>query len=858
MKRGRAVAAVVFLLGGSTIAAAGPPADLFAECEARFAKDPQGEFSCGCFYSIATREPGQEDAVLGRLAAHLEGDPKNGCLLFTLGRIERLLHRPEAEGRLTAAAAAYAERALAGGETYARLNLTDLLVARGETPEAERQLDLAAAAATAGSAGPSGRPYLQAEVEVRRARLWLARGDPLEKVEALLRLAKSHVFPGGHDSLKRDTLEALGDVVHRLGRFDEAEAFFRRMIEVTLHTNWSGRSDVFGEAAARQNLAAVHLTRPPTPENREESRRLVEEALAAAERAGHYEVEAEARRLLGRLEGGPEGRRQIERSIEIASDLKDSFLLRQGLAALAAETVATDPAAARAYLARLAAVAPAVGEPDLELYGWPARFAVAWATLERPAAIAQVQEELRAIEALRAAPADSLTRAQVFSAWAEAYSWLAGRLLEAGDAARAFELLESRHARALLESSPAGPGPAPFATLEETRAALAEDEAFLYFQQSFERGVFGDFAGGSWLLVLTRGREPRIYRTPDPLELDPLVPAFVGRLAGAGEAGAGAARLEALVLGPALRELPPGVRRLILLPDQDLQLLPFAALRATPSGPSLAERYELAVAPSATLWLRWQARQTVAPRAVLALADPAASEGEEGFAPLPGARREARAAVAELGGASALRLGREASEAALASTDLGPFGILHFAVHAVHGRAGLRSERSALLLFPGAPGADGRLEPREIRRLPLSGKAVVLAACRGADGEVLAGEGALSLAHPFLGAGAEVVIASLWNLEDAAAARFGRRLYRQLGGGSSAGAAFAAAQRESIEAGEPPAFWAGLVLLGNAGWRLAPARPEPPSRWPWLAAPAAVLLITLVARRRRRARQLVT
>lgn len=837
-------------------AAAAAGADPLADCERRFAKDPQADFACGCFYSLGARGGPAGDAALEILAAHLGRDPGNSCLLFTLGRLERQLRRAGAEAHLSSAAAAYGESGRHEGETYARLNLGDLMVGDGRHAAAERELALAAAAA----ARVEGKAYLEAEVEVRRAGFHLERGDDLEQVELLLRQAEKKAFPGGHDSLQRDTLQSLGDVLHQLGRRDEAEAAYRRMIEVTLRKNSAGHGDLYGEAAARHNLALAAMSRPPSPANAALAAARFEEALAGAVAGHNLRIEADARRWLGRLRGGAAGIREIEQSLELATAAEDEFLLRLGLGALAAEVVEQDETRAAALVAKAEKIDL---ELELALYGWLDRLKVSWATHSREEAARLAMDELHAIEKLRGRQQDSLTRAELFSVWADAYSWLAGKLLEQaaadpGQLEAAFELLERRHARSLLENIAAESGAVPrFATLRETQASLAEDEAFLYFQQAYEKDVFGDFAGGSWLLVLTR-RAARIYRSADPLLIDPLVPTFAGLLAhGGASPGAAAANLEIALFGRALAELPAGVGRLVVVADEDLQLLPFAALRAEPGGSSLAERYQLSFAPSATLWRRWRSNSpSPAPRAALVLADPVPGAAAGPLEPLPGARREGRQVYREIGGGSQILLGSEATEKRLAETELGPLGLLHFAAHAIHGRAGLRSERSALVLAAGEGEGDGLLQPREIRRLRLAGKAVVLSACRGAEGEVLAGEGTLSLANAFFAAGAEVVVASLWNLEDQAAQRFGRRFYRHLGEGRPAGQALTAAQREGIAAGEDPAHWAGLLLLGNGDWRLAP--PPPRRFWPpVLAALTAGAIAIWVFRRRRASSKLV-
>ena len=67
------------------------------------------------------------------------------------------------------------------------------------------------------------------------------------------------------------------------------------------------------------------------------------------------------------------------------------------------------------------------------------------------------------------------------------------------------------------------------------RGALAPDEALLSFQIAPWKDLAGDFGGGSWLLVSTRGGT-RVYRLPDRTELRPAVELFTGLFDGAATA----------------------------------------------------------------------------------------------------------------------------------------------------------------------------------------------------------------------------------------------------------------------------------------------------------------------------------
>lgn len=416
---------------------------------------------------------------------------------------------------------------------------------------------------------------------------------------------------------------------------------------------------------------------------------------------------------------------------------------------------------------------------------------------------------------------------------------------------------------------------APPPTLASVQQALAPDEALLSFQtwrrQHTEDAPFQD--GSSWVLTITRDAV-RPARIPDDGELRRRIELLrsVMELRDGSDLD-GAVGLHRDLLAGALAGLPGVVTRLVIIPDGPLHSLPFAALRASREAPPLAARFAVSVAPSAALWLRWRGepRPPPAGSAALVLADPL----REGEAPssagglpvrrdaavwvnglgLPALRfaREEASTIARVLGGSRVLLGADASERLLKTTDLHPYRALHLAAHAVVDDA--RPDRSAVVLAPGAPEEDGLLQMHEVVDLELGGKLVVLAACRSTSGAILSGEGPLSLARAFFQAGASTVVGSLWALRDREAAELMEGFYRALADGETAAAALARAQRERIAARDPPAAWAGVVVLGDGSptLRAAPGQARV-GRWLGTGVLLAVLVLTLgwgLARRRR-------
>ena len=80
---------------------------------------------------------------------------------------------------------------------------------------------------------------------------------------------------------------------------------------------------------------------------------------------------------------------------------------------------------------------------------------------------------------------------------------------------------------------------------------------------------------------------------------------------------------------------------------------------------------------------------------------------------------------------------------------------------------------------------DGLLSAREVCDLDLSNlDFVVMSACQTAKGE-LVDEGAAGLVRGFKNAGAKIILATLWSVNDLSTALFMREFYRQLSLGES-------------------------------------------------------------------------
>jgi CHAT domain-containing protein len=176
--------------------------------------------------------------------------------------------------------------------------------------------------------------------------------------------------------------------------------------------------------------------------------------------------------------------------------------------------------------------------------------------------------------------------------------------------------------------------------------------------------------------------------------------------------------------------------------------------------------------------------------------------------------------AAQVPGASLLQATDfDASLSLVTSGRLRDYRIVHFATHGLINTR--RPELSGLalsLVDREGRSRDGFLRLNTIYNLRLSADLVVLSACQTALGKEVAGEGLVGLTRGFMHAGARRVIASLWQVNDAATAELMKRFYAaMLTRRLPPAAALRRAQLEMAQDPRwaPPYFWAGFVLQGD-------------------------------------------
>lgn len=259
-----------------------------------------------------------------------------------------------------------------------------------------------------------------------------------------------------------------------------------------------------------------------------------------------------------------------------------------------------------------------------------------------------------------------------------------------------------------------------------------------------------------------------------------------------------------------------GSRRLLIATHGTLTYLPFAALRDSRSGRFLAESHAVLHVPSGTALAALRHRARGATVGVGGQGQGAA------FAPLPEALAASRAEAETVARAAGVRsvIGRRATEGAVRKALRGG-GLVHVATHGYMNPGNPMHSRIALSPAGPALDDDGWLEVREVLDEEIRSPLIFLSGCETGLGgawstSFAAGDDFVTLAQAFLHAGADNVVATLWPVQDQAAAELAGAYYAALRARDQV-RALAEAQRVLLR--QPrfahPYHWAGYRITGG-------------------------------------------
>lgn len=197
------------------------------------------------------------------------------------------------------------------------------------------------------------------------------------------------------------------------------------------------------------------------------------------------------------------------------------------------------------------------------------------------------------------------------------------------------------------------------------------------------------------------------------------------------------------------------------------------------------------------------------------------TEGNFSFPRLPASRTEAQAILALVSATERqAALDFDANYQAVTQSELAQYRFLHFATHGLFDET--HPELSGLLLSQvnrAGQSLNGYFTTLDAFQLKLSAELVVLSGCQTALGKEVKGEGLLGLTRGFMYAGARRVMASLWQVNDAATAELMQQFYQGMLGAKklSPAAALRAAQisMRQTPRWQSPYYWAAFTLQGE-------------------------------------------
>ena len=294
-------------------------------------------------------------------------------------------------------------------------------------------------------------------------------------------------------------------------------------------------------------------------------------------------------------------------------------------------------------------------------------------------------------------------------------------------------------------------------------------------------------------------------------------------------------------------------KRLIVIPDGKLALLPLSALPVPNSEELLISRHEIVYQPSASfLNVLTKIRNSANPayKDLLIFADPVFSDIDNrlltkkeektispsffglnlrdfrlydanGKIPRLFATMEEADSIAETVGKSRTTIasGFAANRDRVLNPELKDYRILHFATHGLIDVE--RPEVSSIVLSQfdeSGQKREGFLRLQDIYALDLKSDLVVLSACQSGVGKEMRGEGLMSLNNAFLQAGAKTVVSSAWKVDDKATAELMQKFYANLIGKSlTPSESLRQAQLEMSQSPrfKSPFYWAAFTIQGE-------------------------------------------
>ena len=272
---------------------------------------------------------------------------------------------------------------------------------------------------------------------------------------------------------------------------------------------------------------------------------------------------------------------------------------------------------------------------------------------------------------------------------------------------------------------------------------------------------------------------------------------------------------------------------LIIIPDGLLNYIPFdVLLTQLPDNPDfhhaysyLMQKHQISYCYSATLLKEMGVKNTKQPsKRFLAIAPEFTKKTttvvanwttrRSALGPLENNIPEAESIRSLIGGELLKSADATESEFLKIAAD---YQILHLATHA---KSNDKDGDFSFLAFSEIADSieNEKLFVRDLYSLGLNAEMVVLSACETGIGELLRGEGVISLARGFTYAGVNSLITTLWSVDDQSTRQVMEFFYKNLKSGQEKDEALRNAKIDYLNSGNPkthPYYWAGFIPVGS-------------------------------------------
>jgi len=264
-----------------------------------------------------------------------------------------------------------------------------------------------------------------------------------------------------------------------------------------------------------------------------------------------------------------------------------------------------------------------------------------------------------------------------------------------------------------------------------------------------------------------------------------------------------------------IEPLPHLHDHICIIPDQELNFLPFEALVAKPNSSEyllFSKNISYSISGSLRQDLANQ-KSKVSEVSILNPSYAMAFNNKTTLSPLPFATFESES-ISEI--LSAQKSSNTILDKALVTNAFSNSDIIHFSGHAILDH--VNPEFSFLALSSKDKISD-RLSLAELYLLKNHAQMVVLSACNTGIGKILNGEGVSNLTRGFFYGGAQSVIQTLWTVNEKSTATILIEFYKNIKMGQSKNESLRNAKIHYLNTSDDfvkhPYYWAGIVPMGN-------------------------------------------